>query len=699
MPKNQRLKTFQALFLLCFVMIFSFFISQEARALSCANVPLSGNYTATTTDLVIKSCTFSKSVDGVENGNLTIPSGATLTINANQTIVWNSGYSVIINGSIAINKEGGAQLRKTKIWLADVDNDGYPATTTSVAQDNQPAGWQRRSDTRFTSKFTYTASITYDYKDTDNLIYPSTTCAGTCSINNNDGTCGAKTAECLGTCQRCNGISLDAVYFTAGKVCSGGSEVAPTSGNKCDATIDCATNACSAGTWYRGCTAGATTCVDTGKVSGTAWSATAGSVINEIASGKVAVSCTQAVPTASLKCNTVLANNNNCQYTTYYRACGGAGTCYTDNTDAASAQITCAVNQATKGVTSCAAVTTSNYCQTLTNACNGTCKTMANYYGCASSGSTCEGTSRATSDVANCGSTTYCSAGSCIAGTCATCYDCASGSCTKLADTSCTPANNCTQTFDSGYTINKFTGSATWVVPCGVTQVAYLVVAGGGGGRNTNGNVASSGGGGGGGLLQGSTGVTPSQGYSVTVGAGGAGGYAGGNSSFSTIQSFGGGFGGWAVNGGAGGSGGGGGQGSAAIHGSGTSGQGYNGGDGYAGGYAVGGGGGAGEVGRTYYSPSCSGQGGNGTSSSITGSSVFYAGGGGGGAEWQNYQCPPFPTGGLGGGGDGAPFVISESHAGGNGTNDLGGGGGGSTRYAAGASGGSGVVIIRYLTP
>ncbi|MFP4524182.1 MAG: right-handed parallel beta-helix repeat-containing protein [Candidatus Woesearchaeota archaeon] len=60
---------------------------------------------------------------------------------------------------------------------------------------------------------------------------------------------------------------------TDGKVCSGGSEVNPDSDNYCDRTIDCNDNECSANRWYRGCTAGDTSCTDTNRQSYSSWNA------------------------------------------------------------------------------------------------------------------------------------------------------------------------------------------------------------------------------------------------------------------------------------------------------------------------------------------------------------------------------------------------------------------------------------------
>jgi hypothetical protein len=128
---------------------------------------------------VATSCTFAYNVDGVDNGNLTIagpetcaPSGCQLTINAGQTIVWNPGKSVYVNGSIWINKPGG-QLKKTYLWMIDVDADNWPATTTQYYGDSAPNYGRRRylmATTTVADCFDaiYTAAG-YVYQNIDNL--------------------------------------------------------------------------------------------------------------------------------------------------------------------------------------------------------------------------------------------------------------------------------------------------------------------------------------------------------------------------------------------------------------------------------------------------------------------------------------------------------------------------------------------------
>jgi hypothetical protein len=243
-----------------------------------------------------------------------------------------------------------------------------------------------------------------------------------------------------------------------------------------------------------------------------------------------------------------------------------------------------------------------------------------------------------------------------------------------------------------------------------VIAVDYLVVAGGGGA-----GLNYSGGGGGGGLLTNSVTVAPGVTYSITVGGGGATSATGSNSSisgsgFTTVTSIGGGYGGAYPspdNGANGGSGGGGGSSfTAGIGGKGVypgsaylsqARQGYDGGDALsAGGYSTGGGGGAGAAGQppAGLQASKGGDGGIGLTSSITGTSTYYAGGGGG----YGYNSDK-GIGGLGGGGNGGGNPIPVASTAGA-TNTGGGGGGGTTDGSGGGgkAGGSGVIILRFLS-
>jgi len=243
-------------------------------------------------------------------------------------------------------------------------------------------------------------------------------------------------------------------------------------------------------------------------------------------------------------------------------------------------------------------------------------------------------------------------------------------------------------------------------------EIEYLVIAGGGGGAgalNTSGGGGGAGGyrssvvgesSGGGSFAESKLTIPIGTSVTVTVGAGGAGGLgtpnfgsngANGNDSiFSSITSTAGGGGGAFSSGGGGagltgGSGGGAAQsgGTTLIGGSGTTNQGYAGGN-SAFGNGSAGGGGAGAVGSNGVPSGNGATGGVGVSSAINGSATFRAGGGGGYAS----------AGGSGGGGAGGNNSNGTA-----GTANTGGGGGGAQEGATartGGPGGSGVVIIRY---
>jgi hypothetical protein len=262
-----------------------------------------------------------------------------------------------------------------------------------------------------------------------------------------------------------------------------------------------------------------------------------------------------------------------------------------------------------------------------------------------------------------------------------------------------------TLTSDATYYYRAFTGSGTLTVANGTITADVLVVAGGGGGGSTIG-----GGGGAGGYKNQSL-VIPIAAHSVTVGGGGAGvaGRAsqasnGQPSSLGSLLSCIGGGAGASYNttAGTGGSGGGGSSiaGGSQAKGSGTSGQGFDGGQGVnnVADQSVGaGGGGAGSVGQNG-SENRGGSGGGagqGVTSSISGSSVTYAGGGNGAGH--NGAAGP----GLGG--QGGPTTAGWKNTGvetgSNGVVNTGSGGGGGSYNSGdprGGDGSSGIVIVRY---
>jgi hypothetical protein len=274
------------------------------------------------------------------------------------------------------------------------------------------------------------------------------------------------------------------------------------------------------------------------------------------------------------------------------------------------------------------------------------------------------------------------------------------------------------------FTINATDGVNTIPRSFSITSrdiftVEYLIAGGGGAGGDYlsgDGYNAAGGGGGAGGLLISTASITSGTQVPIVVGLAGvstatsntSGGLAsnGQNSSFNNIIAYGGGRGGAgnssmvnAYVAGSGGSGGGGvrpdGAPSYATAGSGTSGQGNNGGSYVSGDGDGGGGGGASGTGASGGSGS---QGGSGTASSITGTSTYYCAGGGGGKG----QTGSWVSNNAGTGGGGVGGAKQNSSVGGNAsTYGSGGGGAGSavnasSPFAKGGNGGNGVVVIAY---
>jgi len=266
-------------------------------------------------------------------------------------------------------------------------------------------------------------------------------------------------------------------------------------------------------------------------------------------------------------------------------------------------------------------------------------------------------------------------------------------------------------------TVQSFTstGSQTFTVPSGISQVKVLAIAGGGAGTNRGG-----GGGAGGFVIHNTYPVTPGGSVSLNVGSGGNGpnntnpdtaaGGNGQNTTFGNITAQGGGGGGGHEdNGNAGGSGGGGGRdGGPNGTSNGPAQQGPSGGGtGYGnpggastqpGGANGGGGGGAGGAGAQggasaggSNTPMYNGApGGNGRADSISGSSVTYAGGGGSGADSGNNPGAAGPGGGGRGGGNAGAAQDGTANKGG------GGGSNGDGTPSRPGNGGSGVVIVAY---
>ena len=264
-------------------------------------------------------------------------------------------------------------------------------------------------------------------------------------------------------------------------------------------------------------------------------------------------------------------------------------------------------------------------------------------------------------------------------------------------------------TYTSGgttYRVHTFTSNGTFTVNSlgsSSGNIDVLLVGAGGKGGDTYGaggtaREFSAGGGGAGGAIYTSTTVSTTT-YNLSIGT-----TNGANTSGFTLTAFGGGNGAFfnnvslvaATNGGSGGGGVGNGGDTGTFPGTGVSGQGFNGGQGFVGdnNRGSGGGGGASAVGQNGQLSGPSGNGGAGIQSNITGTLLFYAGGGGAGRS-------QFTDAGLGGssvGGNGG----TTSGANGSNATFYGGGGGGAGEFdsfgeqAVGGNGYQGVVIIRY---
>lgn len=256
---------------------------------------------------------------------------------------------------------------------------------------------------------------------------------------------------------------------------------------------------------------------------------------------------------------------------------------------------------------------------------------------------------------------------------------------------------------DGGFQYHVFETSGTLTVSESIAAADILCVAGGGGGGFESDPDFGAGGGGAGGVILLEDEALAVASYAVTVGSGGAGatddtasGGDGTGSDFDTtiVSTTGGGGGASFPNDGRDGGSGGGAVDTVAA-GSGTAGEGSDGG--VATGHCSGGGGGGKTaVGGDGFASS-GGDGGDGLS--VFGG-LFVVGGGGGGGAAGPGTCggsSEAGAGGTGGGGTGAESGTAATA----GTANTGGGGGGGSGFSGvndGGSGGTGVVVVRYET-
>ncbi len=253
----------KTLFFIILSITFIFFIeSGLALAASCAGVLPGGDYD------VAANCTFAYTVDGVDEGNLTIKSGYTLTINAGQTVAWNQNYTVTIEkpaANIAINVNG--TLKKTNLWMVDADSDNYPAATTQYTDDNKPANARRRHDmtTITTADGDDEFLCTTNYEEVTGCTAACTGCSnGACVSTPNDAQDIWDANTCSADCQKCSGGSCidqdgeDLFGDCAPKTCGAVQYLACKTGSNC--TAYCATQTKNSGFCVSGACASNVAC-------------------------------------------------------------------------------------------------------------------------------------------------------------------------------------------------------------------------------------------------------------------------------------------------------------------------------------------------------------------------------------------------------------------------------------------------------
>ncbi len=355
-----------------------------------------------------ENCVIS-SVDGVDNGNVTIAAGHTLTINAD--FVFNPGKILAINGALAIGS--GATIKKTYLWQIDADNDGYAANSVQYASDTAPAGARRRS-------ILQTAS--YDCADNNASIYPGvTTDVGSCSSCSYSSTCSnSGTGTVTSTYCSSNGT-----YSSSSSSCSCSRN---TNGAGCGTTY---------GSW--GSCSYSSTCSNSGSQSRNVYS-------NVCSSG----SCVTGTTSSESQSCARDTNGTSCGTTSYgdWSACSYSSTC--SNTGTRSRSVT---------TYTCSA----GGCASNTSTENGSCTRDTNGASCGTS-RTCGTSNNAIYDEFWCqsgsctwkdGYSTSCTCG-CSGGYCNTVYNCSRCSdtyaCTWASFNSC--SSSCSSPFNVNYSTN-----------------------------------------------------------------------------------------------------------------------------------------------------------------------------------------------------------------------------------------------------
>jgi hypothetical protein len=114
------------------------FFPHKASAAECSSAGL-GDASCT----VASSYSFANTVDGLDGGAIQLQSGGTLTILNGYTV---AAASFVLNGGSMVINAGATFKPGVYIWMTDSDADGYPVSTTQVAQAGSPgAGYVRKS--------------------------------------------------------------------------------------------------------------------------------------------------------------------------------------------------------------------------------------------------------------------------------------------------------------------------------------------------------------------------------------------------------------------------------------------------------------------------------------------------------------------------------------------------------------------------
>ena len=128
------------------------FFPHKASAAECSSAGL-GDASCT----VAGSYSFANTVDGLDGGAIQLQTGGTLTILNGYTV---AAASFILNGGSMVINAGASFKPGVFIWMTDSDADGYPVSTTQVAQAGSPgAGYVRKS--------TLTSATTTDCYDSN----------------------------------------------------------------------------------------------------------------------------------------------------------------------------------------------------------------------------------------------------------------------------------------------------------------------------------------------------------------------------------------------------------------------------------------------------------------------------------------------------------------------------------------------------